>query len=309
MDIEKKLIEIKEIVGNEKVLLALSGGVDSSVVAALVHKAIGNNLYCLFVDHGLLRLKEAEEVINTFQKQFAINLIVIDAKKRFLEALKDVADPEEKRKIIGKEFIDVFTEEAKKLNGIKFLAQGTIAADIIESGKDGHKNVKSHHNVGGLPKDLQLTLLEPLKTLYKEEVRELGKLLGLPDSICHRQPFPGPGLAVRVLGDITEEKLRIVQESDYILREEISKNKLDIWQYFTVLPGIKTVGVRNGERSYEDTVAIRAVNSFDGMKAEFAKIPWEVLEYVSLRITNEVKGVTRVVYDITSKPPSTIEWE
>lgn len=309
--IDEQIKKIKEEVQDESVLLALSGGVDSSVVAALISKAIGSNLYCVFVNHGLLRKLEKETVIETFQNKYKMNLIYVDASKRFLEALEGIINPEEKRKIIGREFINVFNEEAQKLKGIKYLAQGTIYADIVESGKDKNHLVKSHHNVGGLPEDLQFKLIEPLKTLYKDEVREVGRLLGLPEEIVKRQPFPGPGIGIRMIGEITNEKIYMVSESDYILTEEFKKHGLDkkVWQYFTVLPNIKTVGVRDQKRVYEDVIIIRAVNSSDGMTAEYANISFDVLDQISKRITSEVKGVGRVCYDITSKPPATIEWE
>lgn len=309
--IEAEVEKIRRTVGDKKVLCALSGGVDSSVTATLVHKAIGDQLTCIFVDHGLLRKGEAESVMKTFAEGFKMNVIKVDAKDRFLNKLKGVTDPEQKRKIIGNEFIYVFEDEAKKLEGIEFLAQGTVYPDIIESGTDTARTIKSHHNVGGLPEDMKFKLIEPLKTLFKDEVRKVGTQLGLPDEIVWRQPFPGPGLGIRVLGEVTEEKLEIVRESDYILREEIKKAGLDkeIWQYFTVLPNIRSVGVRGDARSYDYTIAIRAVTSVDGMTSDWARIPWEVLDVISTRICNEVKHVNRVVYDITSKPPATIEWE
>ena len=312
--VEEKIKEIRQEVKDEKVLLALSGGVDSSVVAALLNKAIGNNLYCMFIDHGLLRKGEAESVMEMFDKNMKLNLIKIDAQDKFLNALKGVDDPEEKRKIIGREFIYTFQDETKKLLkdvDIKYLAQGTLYTDVIESGTKTSQTIKSHHNVGGLPEDIKFTLLEPLKKLFKDEVRALGKQLGLSDEIVYRQPFPGPGLGVRVLGEITKDKLEIVRDSDYILREEIKKAGLDkdIWQYFTCLPNIKTVGVMGDQRTYSYTVAIRCVSSIDGMTADWYKVPYEVLDKVSSRIVNEVKNVNRVVYDITSKPPGTIEWE
>lgn len=309
--IDVQIENIRREVGNKKVLCALSGGVDSSVVAVLIHKAIGDQLTCIFVDHGLLRKGEAESVIKTFQEGFQMNVILVDAKERFLNKLKGVTDPEQKRKIIGNEFIYVFEEEAGKLQGIEYLAQGTLYTDIIESGTATAKTIKSHHNVGGLPEDMKFKLIEPLKTLFKDEVRELGTQLGLPDEIVWRQPFPGPGLGIRVLGEVTPEKLEIVRESDYILREEIKLAGLDrdIWQYFTVLPNIRSVGVKGDERTYDYTIGIRAVTSVDGMTSDWARIPWDVLERISTRIVNEVEHVNRVVYDITSKPPATIEWE
>ncbi|MBL5792569.1 GMP synthase (glutamine-hydrolyzing) [Heyndrickxia sporothermodurans] len=309
--IEIEMEKIRETVGDKKVLCALSGGVDSSVVAVLIHKAIGDQLTCIFVDHGLLRKGEAESVMKTFAEGFHMNVIKVDAKDRFLRKLEGVSDPEKKRKIIGSEFIYVFDDEATKLEGIEFLAQGTLYTDIIESGTATAQTIKSHHNVGGLPEDMQFTLIEPLNTLFKDEVRALGTELGIPDEIVWRQPFPGPGLGIRVLGAISEEKLEIVRESDYILREEIKKAGLDreIWQYFTVLPDIRSVGVMGDTRTYDYTIGIRAVTSIDGMTSDWARIPWDVLELISTRIVNEVSHVNRVVYDITSKPPATIEWE
>lgn len=309
--IEVELEKIRETVGDKKVLCALSGGVDSSVVAVLIHKAIGDQLTCIFVDHGLLRKGEAEGVMKTFSEGFHMNVIKVDAKERFMNKLKGVEDPEQKRKIIGNEFIYVFDDEASKLEGMDFLAQGTLYTDIVESGTATAQTIKSHHNVGGLPEDMQFKLIEPLNTLFKDEVRVLGSELGIPDEIVWRQPFPGPGLGIRVLGEITEEKLEIVRESDAILREEIIKAGLDceIWQYFTALPGMRSVGVMGDERTYDYTVGIRAVTSIDGMTADWARIPWDVLEKISVRIVNEVKHVNRIVYDVTSKPPATIEWE
>lgn len=309
--VEVEIEKIRGQVGNGHVLCALSGGVDSSVVAALIHKAIGDQLTCMFVDHGLLRKGEAESVVATFDGQFGMNFIKIDAKDRFLGKLAGVSDPEEKRKIIGNEFIYCFDEEQAKLTNMKFLAQGTLYTDIIESGTDTAQTIKSHHNVGGLPEDMEFELIEPLKTLFKDEVRQLGLELGLPKEIVYRQPFPGPGLGIRVLGEVTEEKLEIVRETDAILREEIKKAGLerDVWQYFTALPNVKTVGVMGDERTYSHVIAIRGVSSIDGMTADWARIPHEVLAHISTRMINEVEGVNRVVYDITSKPPGTIEWE
>ncbi|SEU05615.1 GMP synthase (glutamine-hydrolysing) [Salinibacillus kushneri] len=309
--IEIESQKIRQGVGNRNVLCALSGGVDSSVVAALIHQAIGNQLTCVFVDHGLLRKHEADAVMDTFRDEFHMNVIKIDAKDRFLEKLAGVSDPEQKRKIIGNEFIYVFDEEASKLEQMDFLAQGTLYTDIIESGTETAQTIKSHHNVGGLPEHMEFDLIEPLNTLFKDEVRELGLQLGLPEEIVWRQPFPGPGLAIRILGEVTEEKLTIVRESDAILRDEIAKAGLDqeIWQYFTVLPNIKSVGVMGDSRTYDHTIAIRAVTSVDGMTSDWARIPLDVLEKISTRMVNEVEQINRVVYDVTSKPPSTIEWE
>lgn len=309
--IDMEIAKIREKVGDRKVLLGLSGGVDSSVVGVLLQKAIGDQLTCIFVDHGLLRKGEGDQVMEMLGGKFGLNIIRVNAKDRFLNKLKGVSDPEQKRKIIGNEFVYVFDDEASKLKGVDFLAQGTLYTDIIESGTKTAQTIKSHHNVGGLPEDMQFELIEPLNTLFKDEVRALGTALGMPDSIVWRQPFPGPGLGIRVLGEITEEKLEIVRESDAILREEIALAGLerDVWQYFTVLPGIRSVGVMGDGRTYDYTIGIRAVTSIDGMTSEFAKLPWEVLQKISARIVNEVAHVNRVVYDITSKPPATIEWE
>nr|WP_326717324.1 glutamine-hydrolyzing GMP synthase [Vagococcus sp. B2T-5] len=309
--IEIEIEKIRQQVGDKKVLLALSGGVDSSVVGVLLQKAIGDQLTCVFVDHGLLRKGEADQVMESLGGKFGLNIIKVDAKERFLEKLKGVSDPEEKRKIIGNEFIYLFDDEAAKLDGIEFLAQGTLYTDVIESGTDTAEVIKSHHNVGGLPEDMAFKLIEPLDTLFKDEVRALGTELGMPDSIVWRQPFPGPGLGIRVLGEITEEKLEIVRDSDAILREEIAKAGLDrdIWQYFTVLPGIRSVGVMGDGRTYDYTIGIRAITSIDGMTADFARIDWDLLQKISVRIVNEVAHVNRIVYDITSKPPATVEWE
>lgn len=309
--IELEIEKIREEVGDKKVLCALSGGVDSSVVAVLIHKAIGDQLTCMFVDHGLLRKGEAESVMKTFADGFNMNVIKIDARDRFMSKLEGVTDPEKKRKIIGNEFIYVFDDEASKLEGMDFLAQGTLYTDIIESGTTTAQTIKSHHNVGGLPDDMQFKLIEPLNTLFKDEVRVLGKELGMPDEIVWRQPFPGPGLGIRIMGAVTEEKLEIVRESDWILRDEISKAGLDrdIWQYFTVLPDLRSVGVMGDARTYDYAIGIRAVTSIDGMTSDWARIPWEVLEKISVRLVNEVDHINRVLYDITSKPPATIEWE
>lgn len=309
--IDLEIAKIRETVGDKKVLLALSGGVDSSVVGVLLQKAIGDQLTCIFVDHGLLRKNEAEEVMDSLVGKFGLNIIKVDAQQRFLNKLAGVSDPEQKRKIIGNEFIYVFDDEAAKLDGIEFLAQGTLYTDVIESGTETAEVIKSHHNVGGLPEDMSFQLIEPLNTLFKDEVRALGTELGMPDSIVWRQPFPGPGLGIRVLGEVTKDKLEIVRESDAILREEIANAGLDrdIWQYFTVLPGIRSVGVTGDNRTYDYTIGIRAITSIDGMTADFARIDWEVLQKISVRIVNEVPHVNRVVYDITSKPPATVEWE
>lgn len=309
--IEDTIREIREQVGDSKVLCALSGGVDSSVVAMLVHRAIGDQLTCMFIDHGLLRKGEAEGVMDTFVGKFDMKVVKIDARERFLSKLAGVSDPEQKRKIIGNEFIYCFDDESKKLGKFDFLAQGTLYTDIVESGTATAHTIKSHHNVGGLPEDMEFKLVEPLSALFKDEVRKVGEELGLPRAIVWRQPFPGPGLAIRVLGEVTEDKLQIVRDSDAILREEIANAGLDqeIWQYFTALPNMKSVGVMGDVRTYSYTVGIRAVTSIDGMTADWARIPWDVLEKISVRIVNEVDNVNRVVYDITSKPPATIEWE
>ncbi|MFL0253029.1 glutamine-hydrolyzing GMP synthase [Clostridium neuense] len=308
---EEKIQQIKDIVGDKKVLCALSGGVDSSVAAVLVHKAIGKQLTCVFVDHGLLRKDEGDQVESIFRKQFDMNLIRVNAKDRFLGKLKGVSDPERKRKIIGEEFIRVFEEEANKLGQIDFLVQGTIYPDVVESGTTTSATIKSHHNVGGLPEDMQFSLIEPLRELFKDEVRAVGEELGIPHKLVWRQPFPGPGLGIRVLGEVTEEKLEIVREADAIFREEIANAGLEekIWQYFACLPNIHSVGVMGDGRTYCETIALRAVTSSDAMTSDWARIPYEVLDKVSRRIVNEVKGVNRIVYDVTSKPPATIEWE
>lgn len=303
---------LKEKLNGKKVLLALSGGVDSSVCAALLQKACPEGLICVFVDHGLLRKGEREEVEKVFKEQFKINLITADASNRFLKKLKNKTDPEKKRKIIGKEFIKVFEKEAKKIGKVDFLAQGTIYPDVVESGVGKSQVIKSHHNVGGLPSVVDFEeIIEPLRDLYKDEVRKVGFELGLPENIVMRQPFPGPGLAIRVLGNITKEKLDLLRDVDFIFREEIAKAGLDkeIWQYFAVLTNMRSVGVMGDERTYDYTVALRGVSSVDAMTADWFKIPYEVLDKCSNRIVNECKHINRVVYDITSKPPSTIEWE
>ena len=309
--VDMQIAQIRETVGDRKVLLGLSGGVDSSVVGVLLQKAIGDQLTCIFVDHGLLRKGEGDQVMEMLGGKFGLNIIRVDASKRFLDLLAGVDDPEKKRKIIGNEFVHVFDDEASKLKGVDFLAQGTLYTDIIESGTETAQTIKSHHNVGGLPEDMQFELIEPLSTLFKDEVRALGTELGMPDEVVWRQPFPGPGLAIRVIGEITEEKLETVRESDAILREEIAKAGLDrdVWQYFTVNTGVRSVGVMGDGRTYDYTIAIRAITSIDGMTADFAKLPWEVLQKISVRIVNEVDHVNRIVYDITSKPPATVEWE
>ena len=304
--IAEQLAALREQIGDKKVLLALSGGVDSSVVAALLIKAVGKQLTCVHVNHGLLRKGEPEQVIRVFRDEMDANLVYVDAVDRFLDKLAGVAEPEQKRKIIGAEFIRVFEEEARKLDGIEFLAQGTIYPDILESGP-----VKAHHNVGGLPEDLQFELVEPLKFLYKDEVRVVGHELGLPDNMVYRQPFPGPGLGVRCVGAITRDRLEAVRESDAILREEFAKNGLEgkVWQYFTIVPDFKSTGIKDGLRTYDWPVVIRAVNTRDAVTATVEDVPFALLQHITARITSEVKGVNRVLFDLTPKPSGTIEWE
>ncbi len=312
---EESITKIKNQIGDKKALCALSGGVDSSVSAVMIHKAIGSNLICVFVDHGLLRKDEGDQVEKVFKEKFNMNLIRVNAQQRFLGKLAGVTDPETKRKIVGNEFIRVFEEEKQKLRDefghIDYLVQGTIYPDVIESGTDAASVIKSHHNVGGLPEDVDFELIEPLRELYKDEVRQVGRELGIPEEIVERQPFPGPGLAIRCLGEVTEEKLNIIREADFIFRDEIKKAGLQnkIWQYFAALPNIRSVGVTGDERTYSHTIALRAVHSTNGMTSDWARIPYEVLEKVSTRIVNEVDNVNRVMYDITTKPPATIEYE
>ena len=305
--IEEQIALVRKQVGDKKVLLALSGGVDSSVVAALLIKAIGQQLVCVHVNHGLLRKGEPEQVIEVFKNQMNANLIYVDAVDRFLDKLAGVTDPETKRKIIGGEFIEVFAEEARKLDGVEFLAQGTIWPDILES----ENGIKAHHNAGGLPEDMNFELVEPVKILFKDEVRVVGNRLGLPSNMVYRQPFPGPGLGVRCPGAITRDRLEAVRESDAILREEFAKNGLEgkVWQYFTVVPDFKSTGIRDGKRTFEWSVIIRAVNTKDAMSATVENIPFELMQHLVDRITHEVKGVNRVLYDFTPKPSGTIEWE
>jgi len=311
--IEEQVERIRAQVGRERVLCALSGGVDSAVAALLVHKAVGDQLTCVFVDHGLLRQNEAEQVVETFGDHFHVPLVHVHAQDRFLGLLAGVEDPEQKRKIIGREFIRVFEDEARKLGDVRWLVQGTLYSDVIESGgtEGVAATIKSHHNVGGLPDDMKMQLVEPLRLLFKDEVRRVGEELGMPERMVWRQPFPGPGLAIRIIGDVTRERLEILRDADAVLQEEVRRAGLyrDLWQSFAVLPAIRSVGVQGDERTYGYPIVIRAVTSDDAMTADWARLPYDLLEVISARIVNEIPGVNRVVLDVTSKPPATIEWE